>query len=539
MDSVNTETDHAGAPDREERHTVILVHGTFAAPKEGVVQWYQRGSEFCKALDRSLETLHSNPRCWSHLPDDGAVFHWDGRNDWLSRLFAAKALAREVRDLKDAGWHCHIVAHSHGGNVALEAFRLFGLDETCRSITLLGCPVISYKTGRVGRFLCLATLLFIGVALAHDSETLNAFLRVPGRHVFIVGTMIALAALAFCLNVFFELIMVFIGAMTASWKSVPGPEGEYYPIYPKIFHFYSEFDEAQSFLKAVNTMQNPLAKDKDGLRPSILNALQVAFNIDQAVYTRSLSHPIYLLVWLSYAIGFLTVLRLLPHREWWLDNAALVFIPAAYILAVSFVRVQFVVECLELPWRLLLVLLRACRSIVVRVVTPLLLAQAWKTLRAVSLGLLGNPGHMKNVTIGEEYLHHWVEHKVLSGREMNLCPIPIPSSFIRTILADQKLQAAQIATGLLEAYRDGLGTCASSSSINDLLAALEFELVHSVYYKEPKIIDAIALVVAAGPYMANLGEAEQKSLRESVGPNAFLNYRHAINEIVKKHCKWD
>jgi hypothetical protein len=110
------------------RETVILVHGTFAAPEQsGPLQWHEPGSVFAIALDEQLTQLKSPARCWAHArnTDRGSadLFSWTGANHWLDRENAASKLAALLDQLIAEGWRCHIVAHSHGGNVVLDALR--------------------------------------------------------------------------------------------------------------------------------------------------------------------------------------------------------------------------------------------------------------------------------------------------------------------------------------------------------------------------------------------------------------------------------
>jgi hypothetical protein len=112
----------------EQPETVILVHGTFAAPKNnGLPQWYEPGSDFIQALDEELARLGSTARCWAHASDvrrgSASVFSWTGENHWLDRDDAAVQLAALLDVLVWNGWRCHVVAHSHGGNIVLEALR--------------------------------------------------------------------------------------------------------------------------------------------------------------------------------------------------------------------------------------------------------------------------------------------------------------------------------------------------------------------------------------------------------------------------------
>src|SRR5262249_5464637 len=72
------------------KETVIVVHGTYDAPRAARVGWYQPGGAFCVALDKELERLKSPARCWSHTKSgEMPFFSWDGANSFESRQSAA------------------------------------------------------------------------------------------------------------------------------------------------------------------------------------------------------------------------------------------------------------------------------------------------------------------------------------------------------------------------------------------------------------------------------------------------------------------
>ena len=139
------------------KETILIVHGTFAAPVSGKPTWYQPGSDFCRELDEQLALRGSSARCWAHLEECGeelrklanrgtTYFSWSGKNSWLDRSNAARQLEAEIKFLHGKGWQWHIVAHSHGGNIALEFFDL----DTARgglagNAVLLGTPIFSYS----------------------------------------------------------------------------------------------------------------------------------------------------------------------------------------------------------------------------------------------------------------------------------------------------------------------------------------------------------------------------------------------------------
>jgi hypothetical protein len=110
----------------QTKETVIIVHGTFAAPKEGKFQWYQPSDSalpdsFVARLNAALQKRGSAARCWAHCPKLEKHFFWSGKNSWVDRTAGATKLVDEVTKLQKDGWRCHIIAHSHGRNVVLEA----------------------------------------------------------------------------------------------------------------------------------------------------------------------------------------------------------------------------------------------------------------------------------------------------------------------------------------------------------------------------------------------------------------------------------
>lgn len=137
------------------KETVIIVHGTWAAPKDGERRWYQpvdsaaAADGFVTKLDAALQKRGSSARCWAHCTQHKEPFHWSGDNSWIARTEAASALADYVTELQSQGWRCHIIAHSHGGNVVLEALPQIAATTHFKGrpgkITTLGTPFIDTK----------------------------------------------------------------------------------------------------------------------------------------------------------------------------------------------------------------------------------------------------------------------------------------------------------------------------------------------------------------------------------------------------------
>jgi hypothetical protein len=132
------------------KETVIIVHGTWAAPKPGVRSWYQPSegghpaTAFADKLDGALQKRGSSARCWAHCTGARSYFHWSAENNWIERTTAATKLAEYLVALRDEGWLCHVIAHSHAGNIIVEAMqqliRRGGGDKMLGRIVTLGTP---------------------------------------------------------------------------------------------------------------------------------------------------------------------------------------------------------------------------------------------------------------------------------------------------------------------------------------------------------------------------------------------------------------
>ncbi|MFA6204771.1 MAG: hypothetical protein WC689_01010 [Methylocystis sp.] len=135
------------------KETVIIVHGTWAAPQAGTVKWYQppeggaSTSNFVAKLDAALQERGSPARCWAHCGTSENIFHWSGENSWIDRITAASKLQEYIRNLENDGWRCHVVAHSHGGNVTVDALLNHEQrHESAGKIVTLGTPFVDSTT---------------------------------------------------------------------------------------------------------------------------------------------------------------------------------------------------------------------------------------------------------------------------------------------------------------------------------------------------------------------------------------------------------
>ena len=117
----------------ETQYVITLVHGTWARKEE----WYQEDGSVAKSIA-------------SHL--QGAVFKsfkWSGENSIIARAAAADLLrAQLLKQLEDQRYtkakHI-VVAHSHGGNVALIATSDANLAAKISGVACLGTPFLSAR----------------------------------------------------------------------------------------------------------------------------------------------------------------------------------------------------------------------------------------------------------------------------------------------------------------------------------------------------------------------------------------------------------
>ena len=116
---------------------IFLVHGTFARG----AGWTKPGSTFCTQLKRDLQAL-------GHEKIRFELFEWSGDNTHHARREAAVKLERALRAsvrLQPQSDH-FVVAHSHGGNIALRAVkrsRYFSEKEI--GVVTLATPFLKFS----------------------------------------------------------------------------------------------------------------------------------------------------------------------------------------------------------------------------------------------------------------------------------------------------------------------------------------------------------------------------------------------------------
>ena len=114
---------------------IVLVHGTFATN----AAWTRPDHSFYKTLKAKI---------------DGRIeiFVWSGENSHEARLAAGDQLAKFVRALKlPLQAHAHVIAHSHGGNVALYALRDAEFSDRVASLCFMGTPFLEVRNRNVSK----------------------------------------------------------------------------------------------------------------------------------------------------------------------------------------------------------------------------------------------------------------------------------------------------------------------------------------------------------------------------------------------------
>jgi len=115
-------------------HVIVTVHGTNDHhPDDDGQRWWQRGSEFATDLN-AARARRGLP------PADVLPLHWSGQNSDFDRLQASAGLCRLVRRLEKSRTPYSIIAHSHGGNVTVEALARLRPSPMRGGVVTFGTP---------------------------------------------------------------------------------------------------------------------------------------------------------------------------------------------------------------------------------------------------------------------------------------------------------------------------------------------------------------------------------------------------------------
>ncbi len=123
----------------------MLVHGTFSNAAQSVdwpAPWWVPDSPFCRQLEAALAKRGFK----TSTPTKQDVFAWSGANSESERRNAAAELAVRLQSLEldPRITRYHVIAHSHGGNVVLQALRKFQ-PQRLGAVIFLGTPYLEFR----------------------------------------------------------------------------------------------------------------------------------------------------------------------------------------------------------------------------------------------------------------------------------------------------------------------------------------------------------------------------------------------------------
>ena len=181
--TVDTPADAA----RAKRCSIILVHGTWARgffPKRREVSlyppnkrwWFEEGSQFRATLEAALKS--------ASLDWPIRAFLWSGANSVHARDRAASELSEELRkDLQDPDATAVIIAHSHGGNVALRALQHLNSTAGQIKVVTLATPFLRVVARRPFQlpFLVKNVLWYLWTTIVVNAEAAILWIVFPPK----------------------------------------------------------------------------------------------------------------------------------------------------------------------------------------------------------------------------------------------------------------------------------------------------------------------------------------------------------------------
>jgi len=513
--------------DETAKETVIIVHGTWAAPKPGVNRWYQPvngaapgTARFTAKLDAALEERGSLARCWAHCSQHDQAFYWSGENSWVERTRAAAELGDYVSNLRNEGWRCHIVAHSHGGNVVLEALDQITTallpNASLGKIVTLGTPFmdtmspILQRIKRKSSFLTglswiALVWLILSPAIIWALTRAFAFAELSAPIVGLCTISIFLAAaLVFALLVF--------GRKSQTDEPIFNRADQ---THPKFLAIGSRMDEPWQLLHHMRDYPNPMAVETNligylisSMQSHISESRQIA-RIYQVKSYRDLKWGARLFLALNHlmflwflAFVLSTILGAISSTIYFMiryGHIHVPWLPPDFLVILSIIFVGWFVLILLFtrmfgpafysaffsPFRWCAYRLGAIKGIFRQIATFIVRSRGWSVVLAIAMGLEGYRHPLPRI---ERY------------------PSSVPSNFVTyenmPMGAQQRAQAkrgAWIDRHLNNVAQTFSKLVVTSADITLLLRAIEADptLVHAAYYTDQECIARIADWIAA------------------------------------------
>src|SRR6266581_2408318 len=138
--------------------------------------WFSEGSQFRSTLQSELEKRNTRP--------DFHIFRWSGANSVFARDRAASELSKLIAS-QPHGSRTVVIAHSHGGNVAMRALNILGERAANIHLITLATPFLRIFPTWTGLhfgevllgvwFGMLILILSLASLLLHSFEPSNQF----------------------------------------------------------------------------------------------------------------------------------------------------------------------------------------------------------------------------------------------------------------------------------------------------------------------------------------------------------------------------
>lgn len=154
-------------------YVVTLVHGTWAQD----AAWTREGSQFCIHLDDELRKRGAASVRFTRCNWPAGDSHEDRR---VGSILLHKHLRRQVREFPASEDNLHfVVAHSHGGNVALRTIRRSPLLKSeVSGLVTLATPFLAFSERKYGLAL-LPQMLIDSAKMMWDFVPLMLLITVP------------------------------------------------------------------------------------------------------------------------------------------------------------------------------------------------------------------------------------------------------------------------------------------------------------------------------------------------------------------------
>jgi hypothetical protein len=517
----------------QAKETIILVHGTWAAPQPGKTQWYQpaEGSAsagFAAKLDAALCDRGSPARCWAHGNDQSSIFYWSGENSWIARASAASALVEHLAKLRGEGWICHIIAHSHGGNVVLDALgQLTSAPDlawppSCKIVTL-GTPFMDVLLSReaqvdafstaeetriIFRIFWIIFLVIISLIMFQNATSLPSTINPSFSHFLpppSALSIIFVTAMLILLSQFFPFLDSIRSYFSAYFKVSPNSTSiqlrDGTNMEDVFLVMNSHLDEAWQVLFHLRSSKNPLAI-KVNLITYLLTSLRSnVFLRDKAAsllyrsFAKQLSliGKIVLILMSMVYFGPLSalayvVVRQLSRHNYTLDNIFFIFsclLPPLIVLGLVrgplslIFGEEFYVAFLS-PFRWFIHRIQSVAGTLSDLATYVVRYRAWSVLQRIAMGL---DGYQSKIPVIE------YDPSRIVGASVHLVYMPLRAE--QRALANRNDWITQHFGDISQTFAN---LAVNAADLSSLLRKIEEDatLVHGAYYSDEDCIAEIA-----------------------------------------------